>query len=432
MEDYKRKNTENLDKFLEAQEKLESLRKEFNMAGVRRVDYEEVQHQNDSLRREVMLLRVGMNTFRELYSVTNLQLKHFKINEQRNSDELDLYKRAIKELQGESNQNSLIGKLYYTVLVSRWRESLIVRNYGELIYDFGKQREENLNLEKDNELLTKNLNQINKAHHNIVIENIKLANKIENLENGIMEGNFDNNKQINPLEEMKKLVAMLKEDKKENTEKLIMLKKKVLLLENEKNNLESKIEFCENLKNNIKFNNRDDFSKKLINLSEELSNTKLQNNILKRENNFEKENSNHLQRLNDELTMNLKDYEIQTTEWEKKYTKMEELFRKKDEERQKKILEALEKMKLYDSKDVNSLLKGKPLYDNKDISNVKTLYNNSEPFRAQEGTNQEERIRELNRIIENKEQEIQRLLKINEDNTKFIGEGEGYLRSNPY
>ena len=92
------------------------------------------------------------------------------------------------------------------------------------------------------------------------------------MENGINEGNFNQKGRSNPLEEMKKLVNMLKADKKENTEKLIMLKKKVLSLENAKNSLESKIDFCENLKNNIKFNNRDEFSKKLINLSEELSN----------------------------------------------------------------------------------------------------------------------------------------------------------------
>ena len=239
------------------------------------------------------------------------------------------------------------------------------------------------------------------------------------------------NNQTNPLEEMKKLVNMLKEDKKENTEKLIMLKKKVLSLENAKNNLENKIDFCENLKNNIKFNNRDEFSKKLINLSEELSNVKLQNNILRRENAFEKENSNHLQRLNDELSTSIQDYETQTTEWENKYTKMEELFRKRDEERQNKILAALERMKLYDSKEVNSLLKSSPLYGNKNISNVDRLNNLKNPILAQTEAVNEERINQLNRIIEIKDQEIQRLMKLNEDNAKFIREGENYLRNNP-
>ena len=322
---YKNQNMENVDKYLEVQRELQDLREEFQGAGVKRSDFIEVQNENDALRREVMLLRVGMNTFKELYNATNMQVKHLNINDKKNLDELDMYKRALKELQGESNQNSLIGKLYYTVLVSRWREAQTLRNYGDLINDFGSLKEENFVLEKDNKLLIENLNDINKTLHKEIIEKLKIMDQMENLENGINEGNFNQKGRSNPLEEMKKLVNMLKEDKKENTEKLIMLKKKVLSLENAKNSLESKIDFCENLKNNIKFNNRDEFSKKLINLSEELSNVKLQNNILTRENNFERENAEHLQRLNDQLNESLKNYEVQRKNYSVKKMKKDKI-----------------------------------------------------------------------------------------------------------
>ena len=338
-----------------------------------------------------------------------------------------MYNRALKELQGESNQNNLIGKLYYTVLISRWRETHTMRTYGELINDFSSLKEENIVLEKENKLLTENLQQVNEALQKEIIENIKMMDKIENLENGILDGSLINkNTNMNPLEEMKKLVTMLKEDKKENTQKLIMLKKKVVSLENDKNSLENRIDFCENLKNNIKFHNRDEFSKNLINLSEELSNVKLHNNILQRENTFEKENSQHLQRLNEQLNTSLKNYEIETTNWENKYTKMEELFRKKDEERQNKILAALERMKLYDNREINQVLKSKPLYGDRNISNVNSLPGINQSF-AQLESVKEEKINQLNKIIELKDQEIQRLMKLNEDNARFIREGEGFL-----
>jgi hypothetical protein len=209
-----------------------------------------------------------------------------------------------------------------------------------------------------------------------------------------------------------------------------MLKKKIVSLENDKNSLESRIDFFENLKNNIKFHNRDEFSKKLINLSEELSNVKLHNNILQRENTFEKENSQHLQRLNEQLNTSLKNYEIETTNWENKYTKMEELFRRKDEERQNKILAALERMKLYDNREVNQVLKSKPLYGDKNISNVNSLPGINQSF-AQLESVKEEKINQLNKILELKDQEIQRLMKINEDNAKDIREGSGFLRGYP-
>ena len=129
------------------------------------------------------------------------EIKPENNNINQNLDELDMYKRALKELQGESNQNSLIGKLYYTVLVSRWREAHTLRNYGELIHDFGSLREENFVLEKDNKLLTENLSEINKKLHEEIIENIKMLDKIEKLENGILEGSFDQSSKINPYEE---------------------------------------------------------------------------------------------------------------------------------------------------------------------------------------------------------------------------------------
>jgi len=88
--------------------------------------------------------------------------------------------KALKELQGESNYNSLIGKLYYTVLISRWRESHTLRNYGELINDFGTLKEDNIVLEKDNKLLRENLQQVNETLHKEIIENIKMMDKIEN------------------------------------------------------------------------------------------------------------------------------------------------------------------------------------------------------------------------------------------------------------
>ena len=429
IDNYKKQSMENVEKYLEAERELQNLREEFEDTGVKKADYLKLQHENESLKREVVLLRIGMNTFKELYNASNLQIKHINLNEKKNLDELDMYKRALKELQGESNQNNLIGKLYYTVLISRWREAHTLRNYGELINDFGSLKEENIILEKENKLLQENLQQVNETLHKEIIENIKMMDKIENLENGILDGSIINkNTNMNPLEEMKKLVAMLKEDKKDNTQKLIMLKKKIVSLENDKNSLESRIDFCENLKNNIKFHNRDEFSKKLINLSEELSNVKLHNNILQRENTFEKENSQHLQRLNEQLNTSLKNYEIETTNWENKYTKMEELFRRKDEERQNKILAALERMKLYDNREVNQVLKSKPLYGDKNISNVNSLPGINQSF-AQLESVKEEKINQLNKILELKDQEIQRLMKLNEENARFIREGEGFLRS---
>ena len=137
IDNYKKQSMENVDKYLQTQRELQNLREEFDDSGVKKSDFIKLQHENESLKRETLLLRVGMNTFKDLYNASNLQIKYINLNEKKNLDELEMYKKALKELQGESNQNNLIGKLYYTVLISRWREALTLRNYGELINDFG-------------------------------------------------------------------------------------------------------------------------------------------------------------------------------------------------------------------------------------------------------------------------------------------------------
>ena len=111
---------------------------------------------------------------------------------------------------------------------------------------------------------------------------------------------------------------------------------------------------------------------------------------------------------------------------------MEEIFRKKDEERQNKILAALERMKLYDNREVNSILNSKSLYGDNNISNIKNLQNiggnNQNQGFAQLESVKEEKIKQLNEIIRLKDEEIQRLMKLNEGNVKYLQEGGGFLR----
>ena len=426
VQDYSSKNKSCIDKYFNVLQELNKYKEEY-AEGISKEKYNEIISINESLDREKTILRIGLNMFRDLYNACNLQIRYMNLNNERNTDELNTYKRAIKELQGESNQNALIGKLYYTILIGRWRESTTWRKYDELIGDFGIIKEENFVLETENRSKTKDLSDLNNLLHDKIIENMKISDKLESYENGLIEFNV-NEKDTRPLEELKKLVSMLKEDKKDNTEQILILKKKILSLQNAKDVLENKIDFCENLANNIKFNSRDEYSKKLISMSEDLAQLKLNNTVLKRDNNFERENVNHLQRLNEQLNTGIKELEIQTSDWEKKYRKMEELYRKKDEERQNKIISALEKMKFYDTKEINTLFRNNPLYgSDKNISNVDTLkgIHKSSQFQDQSG----DKLDQLNKIIEMKNEEIQRLMKINEDNNILLRNGMPYMNN---
>ena len=420
--DYAARNKSNIDKYFKTMEELQQMKLEYQTTGVRREDYVKIQTENDSLAREVTILRIGMNTFKELYNSCNFQVKQFQLNETRNLDELDTYKKALKELQGESNQNSLIGKLYYTILVGRWREATTLKKYDEAITDISSLKQENFKLETDNKKLTQDLTEAQSDLHQKIIESIKMLDELENFENGIVAYTSNKDK-IHPMDEMKKLVEMLKEDKKANTEQLLKYKKKILSLENDKDFLENQIDFCESLANNIKFNNRDEYSKKLISLSEEIAQLKLNNNQIKREYNFNKENINHLNILNEQLTISIKDHEKKSIEWENKYRKMEELYKRKDEEKQKKLIQYLEKIKLYDTDKLKS-------YDENNNNSI----NLSQSKEKENIINKniqiyKEKIKQLNNVINQKDDEIQRLSKINEDNKEIIKNSKDFINN---
>ena len=434
LQNYVKQNNTNIDKYFNTIEELQQLKLEYMSVGVKRKDYLELQDKNDSLFREVNLLRIGMNTFKELYNTTNYQIKQMKFIEMRNLDELDTYKRAIRELQGESNQNSLIGKLYYTILICRWREASTLRKYDDALGNITQLKLDNFTLEKNNKNLIQDLNDIQSNLHEKIIENIKIKDTLENYESGIFIINSDNEK-IYPLEEMKKLVNMLKEDKRNNTEQLLKLRKKVLNLENDKSNLENEIEFCESLANNIRFNNRDEYSQKLINMSEDISKLKLENKKLKRENDYIKESIDYTNRINQQLNQSLTEFEKKNDERENKYRKMEEIYKKKDEERQKKLIEGLENLKLDKSyklktsqvnndKKTNNNINNKS-DDNNDNNNntslIKTKLNNYEL--------NEQKIKQLNDIISKKDREIENLKKINEEKLESIKKDKEFSKT---
>ena len=422
LQNYVKQNNTNIDKYFKTIEELQQLKLEYMSAGIKREDYVKLQTDNDSLFREVSLLRIGMNTFKELYNTANYQIKQMKFIEMRNLDELDTYKRAIRELQGESNQNSLIGKLYYTILICRWREASTLRKYDDALGNITQLKLDNFALETNNKNLIKDLNEIQSNLHDKIIENIKIQDSLDNYESGLFIINTDKEK-VYPLEEMKKLVNMLKEDKRNNTEKLLKLRKKVLNLENDKSYLENEIEFCESLANNIRFNNRDEYSQKLISMSEDISKLKLENKKLKREYDYIKESLEYNNRINQQLNQSLAEFEKKNVSLENKYRKMEEKYQRKNEENQKKLIEGLKNLKL----DKSYKLKNKP---NNNINNNNNDNNNDNNDNESDNKNieslmkttmnkyelNEQKIKQLNDIITKKDKEIETLKKINEDN----------------
>lgn len=337
LEEYATKHIQISEKYFTVMEESAKMKAVYDVS-ITREEFRKIESDNDHLSREVTLLRVGLNTFKDLYKSSCKQIKSINLLNAKNLDEFETYKKAMKELQAESNPQALIGKLYYSLLISRWRESAQIKKYDDLISDLSNLKEENYKIETNNTGLVKEVTELQTIAHEKIIENIRLED--------ILQSHLKPLVTIEQLDELKSLVRDISNDKTNLTEKYFEIRRENLRLITENEELRSKIDYSNALIAKVKINSQDEFSNRLLEISEELSKVKLSESILNRENAFFKEGDIYLRRLIEHNDRNIKNLEQLNAEWEVKYRKAEETWRKKDEERQKKFFEQLRKMSL--------------------------------------------------------------------------------------
>ncbi|MCQ2815713.1 MAG: EF-hand domain-containing protein [archaeon] len=372
---YRTNNDKLFKKYFDNANQLQEYKEKYVDKGITRSEVSRIEEQNEDLIREVTILRIGLNTFKELYNAANHQNKYMHVNNCINSEELVTYKKAVKELQSENNQNALIGKLYYTILISRWREANVSRKFDEFSLNFNSLKEDNIQMQIQNEGLTKDLAEITESYQEKLIENLVINDQLENYKNGFMySGSKD---YFHPFNDMKKIIKNLTKEKIQQDEDMLKLKKDNLILENERNELRSHIAYANKLEENIKFENNDEYSKKLIKLCDEVSQLKLSDNQNRREKEFNRENAEHLEKMKQQLQKEVDSLEQQNNEIENKLRKIEEVFKARDDERQRKIIDALEKMKVYSREEIYNILNGGDHYTQPGNTNINYKFDNS-------------------------------------------------------
>ena len=337
LEEYATKHIQISEKYFAVMEESAKLKSIYDIS-ITREDFRKTESENDRLSREVTLLRVGLNTFKDLYKSSCKQIQCINLLNAKNLDELETYKKAMKELQAESNAQALIGKLYYSLLISRWRESAQIRKYDDLISDLSNLKEENFKMEANSTGLVKEVTELQTIAHEKIIENIRLEDLLQSHIKPLVT--------IEQLDDLKSLVRDISAEKTNLTEKYFEIRRENLRLITENEELRSKIDYSNALITKVKINTQDEFSVKLLEISEELAKVKLSESVLNRENAFFKEGDVYLRKLIEHNDRNIKNIEQQNAEWEVKFRKAEETWRKKDEERQKKFFEQLRKMSL--------------------------------------------------------------------------------------
>jgi len=396
IEEYYNKHMKVADMYFTKSEEISNL-KNIYATGITKEEHRKVENENDVLSREVTVLRAGLNTFKDLYKSAGRQIMAFNMKFARESDELNTYKNIIKDLQSEGNQQALIGKLYYSLLVSRWREAASIKKYDEFLNEFSTLREEHFKLENNNQALLKQASEYEIDLHDKIIENVKL---------------FDENNQLNHpvitvqhLEELRQLIKDLLHEKNEITEKFVSVTKDNIKLKNEIDTMKGKVEYSEVLSIRLKIGNNDEKSKKMIELSDLLAKSKLNEAIIARENVFLKEREAYYEKLVEFTNNSAKNLEQQNIELESKNQKNEINFKKKDEERQKKFFQQLEGLKMYDFKYFADK-KNQGSLTGQD--NMISVHKENETLKK-ELSEYENKVKTLHDIISKKDNELKRL-----------------------
>ena len=87
---------------------------------------------------------------------------------------------------------------------------------------------------------------------------------------------------------------------------------------------------------------------------------------------------------------------------------MQELYKTKDDERQKKIINSLEKMKLYDQNQLQLILNEKSPFGSNNVSNINTLDGKKPVLPPEEYEKKIKQLKEQKRAVERSKRNLQR------------------------
>lgn len=275
--------------------------------------------ENENLRIENVQLRSALDTFRSLHDAAVREAKTLKVAVGKNDDENLHLKREIRDMQAESDEKALIGKLFNQVLTEKWTEAAFNKKYDQALNDL-----------KDAQIAASNLEaKLRKKE----IEMFEMENgaieKCALLEKQLFEARMS----ILPMISLSKLEEVNLALKRMSNQKLeLEIENKRLRTEGFDNQVrldnyklrESNLLELEQI---LKDRYPDELSAKIIELSEKLRTYKLGELKAQREVSLIKEREEYYMRVNKNQTNQIQDLEEQVASNESKFNERENFWR---------------------------------------------------------------------------------------------------------
>ena len=298
-------------------------------AGISKEESGKLIQRNESLRINNSQLTGALNTLRNLYEAAVNEAKNLKLSSARNQDEINQLRAAVMDLQSESDEKTLIGKLYKTNLNMKWSEANTNQRYDLLLDEMRKLKIENSKLEarlksRDDELYEMQSAFTEKL---MIVETQLKEARISILPTLSISRVEDLSAQVKRLAESKiELEVQNKKLRETNYENSVRIESYIM---KEKNLAE--------LEQVLRTEHPDELSQRVVSMTNKLSEQKLKSLKAERELFLVKEREEYYARVYRTQVDHIKRLETEISQFNAKYNEREEFWRKRYNDQLKKI-----------------------------------------------------------------------------------------------
>lgn len=304
--------------FIKEKERSTRLEKQCN-SSISKEQSAYLKAETENLKMENTQLKAALDTFRSLHEAAVREAKTMKLAIGRNDDENIHLRKEIRELQSQSDENALIGKLFNQVLTEKWAEAGFNRKFDQTLDDLRKAQMQANDLASKHKMKEDEIFELETA----------TSERIKVLERQLFDAqlNILPNLSLNKLEEVNLALKRMANQKLE-----LEIANKQLRTEMYDNQVRLdayilKEANLRDLEQSLKSRYTDELSTKIIELSGNLSSYKLNELKAQRELSLVKEREEYFMRVNKNQSAQIQDLEIQVAGAESKINERENFWR---------------------------------------------------------------------------------------------------------
>ena len=321
--------------------KYDHLQDDFNLSENRlagsldRREAVEIQGKYQSMEWEINDKDAALMIYRELSETYSQQVRSLELALARKKDEGLQIHKALLDVTSKNDQDNLIGKLYYVVMLSRWQEASTNKKLDKAVNEVKSNKEINKRNEARIEKLEEEITALRREEqsHQIVLSDL----------NKLQKGTENDRREIKKADDLLEKIKELTDSKIDLEIENNNLQDKNTFLKNNVEELEYEKKEALELANTLKSNNDRVLTEKILEMSKNQGSIKIAELRANRDAKMLKDKVLYLERINAEAAIHTKKLEDELLALHNENQKLEEEYKIRDLERKKLFFDQRQK-----------------------------------------------------------------------------------------